>query len=215
MAVENRDAYELVQPILVSTEGSHEATVIAAALACVTAWREDKNEPCWDEWLSQPFAKSVRRMKPAKLARLLTEQPAGSAVAHVNNATALAYRPMLMADFPAEVARAQVSGTDFPREKWPVLEAHEWVWEIRDNRTLLVVNPELDDTMSTGKQAAQAAHALLGLALTDDSIILSNVRVVRALTPEIFADAVKHARVVIQDAGRTEIKPGSVTFVAL
>ncbi len=215
MAVENRDAYELVQPILVSTEGSHEDTVIAAAIACVTAWRADWEHESWNEWLASPFAKSVRRIKPVKLSRILEDLPEGAAVAHINYATAVAYRPMRMDEFPDEVRRAQVSGTDFARSGWSVLEEHQWVNEAREDRVLLVVNPELHETMTTGKQAAQAAHALLALALQDNDIDISNVRIVRALTPEIFADVVKHARAVIQDAGRTEIEPGSITFVAI
>jgi hypothetical protein len=209
---------EYVQPVLVSSAGSHEDTVLASAKAVVALWREDREDSCWVEWLSGPFTKTVRRVKPARLTRIVSETDQPTSIVAMNESIAVAFRPMPMNEFPPDVGRAQVSGTDFPRSGWDVLTADK-VTQFPFDVTVLVVSPSLEEAMSTGKTSAQAAHALLALCLRSDeanaSVDLTRVVIMQAESQALFDELKVTARAWIRDAGRTEIEPGSITFLAL
>ena len=209
---------EYVQPVLVSSSGSHEDTVLAVAKSVVTLWREDREDSCWAEWLSGPFTKSVRRVKPARLTRIVTESDQPTSVVEIQESCAVAFRPMPTDSFPADVARAQVSGTVFPRTAWQFLTPM-MVPSLPAGVTVLVVSPSLEAAMTTGKTSAQAAHALLAVCLRSEeanaSVNLDRVVIMKAESQALFDELKPVARAWIRDAGRTEIEPGSVTFLTL
>lgn len=200
---------ELVQAILVSTAGGHEDTVVAAACASVGAWLSSREDPRWATWLSGPFAKTVRRVKPARLASVAAAY--GLDVVEFGSAAAVAFAPARYDEFAREVAQAQVSGTDFAR-------AGSWSAPAAPDAVTLLLNPDLAPAMSTGKTAAQAAHALMAHLLgspSPDPVPPQRLAVVVPASMAAFDQAAAAARVVIADSGRTEIEPGSVTFVVV
>nr|WP_256127950.1 peptidyl-tRNA hydrolase [Arthrobacter sp. SDTb3-6] len=127
------------------------------------------------------------------------------ALAVVGRARAAGLPPLPAEALPKLLAKLQVSGTQLPAGEPLALQP-----------LAIVLNGSLD--MSTGKAAAQAAHALFAWVLeakpaaveawVADGCPLS----VRELPAKEFRKgARKSAGPVIQDAGRTEIEPGSAT----
>lgn len=111
---------------------------------------------------------------------------------------------------PAEIANLQVSGTDFvdARELPPVEAGVPVLW----------VNPELE--MSSGKAMAQCGHAaqLAWWALSDEARkeweAADFALAVRTATSAQWTQLLRSGLPVVQDAGFTEIEPGSRTVIA-
>lgn len=204
----DRDPGELVQPIILRIDkedpSSEDEGLSAVARAAVIAYLQDPQNPDWQQWASQAFAKSVRRANPKMFAKVLEMFP-GQMVSEVGKAQAVGLPPLPAADLPKLIAKLQVSGTQLPKAD-----------EVLDAKINIVLNKSLD--MSTGKAAAQAAHALFAW-LTDapaesvEAWLQSHAPVgIRHLPRKDFEQLSRQAAgPVIQDAGRTEIEPGSVT----
>lgn len=207
---------ELVQPILVAKAGTHTETILCAARASLAAYLTPllagrAVAPAWEQWLAGLFTKSVRRAPRRHLDKALEwATAAGHDVAgqEFGDSAAVATVPMPYATYPKVLAKAQVAGTDLPR----------------DNTTLKsATGPQVHllGTLSTGKAAAQAAHALWLWALpqlTDAPSALAawaldgmpmSVSTARA---EVLTDLASHGPVV-RDAGLTEVAPNTVTAV--
>ena len=112
---------------------------------------------------------------------------------------------MPAAELPKLLAKLQVSGTQLPAGA-----------PLPPQPLTIVLNASLE--MSTGKAAAQAAHALLAWVLESKVATVSAwagagfpVGIVELPAKEFRKGARKAAGPVIQDAGRTEIEPGSTT----
>lgn len=195
---------DLVQPILVAKGGSHLNTIKAAALASIGAYVAHRDDPAWNEWLQGRFTKTARRAKPTDLDKLLESDVPAFGIS-VGDASAAAATPMRYADFPKVLAKAQVSGTDFPREDGHV--------EPPSAVALFV-----DEKLTTGKASAQAAHALwmwamsvgfdafvgpLGIPLSVD---LVDQELLKAMQPDVGQKILR-----VHDAGLTEIPAGSLT----
>ncbi|KQO98198.1 peptidyl-tRNA hydrolase [Leifsonia sp. Leaf264] len=194
----------LVQPIVIETgpDATHQGTVRAAALACVAAYAADRDNPesLWEEWLSGPFTKVVRRAKPAVFAKLTPlvsiEGPGGRAAA---------FGPVDDADVPKDLSRLQVSGTDLPRAATRPQP---------DPRAVVVVNKDLG--MTTGKTAAQVSHALLSLALENPDVTIEDFAFYELSVAAGFETHMGRnpgTRIIV-DAGRTETEPGTTTAFA-
>lgn len=160
-----------IQPILVAKTGSHADTILCGAFASFGVWLrtpqfapaacaepEEKWEQSpfpasnFDEWLSGPFGKTVRRCSPtdmSKVAMWCDENSVSYEAYEVGDSAALALPPMRYEDMPKRVANAQVAGTDFERH---IPEAGTSAAP----RVILHV----EESLSTGKATAQAAHAL-------------------------------------------------------
>ena len=204
----DRDPGELVQPIILRIDkedpSSEDEGLSAVARAAVIAYLQDPQNPDWQQWASQAFAKSVRRANPKMFAKVLEMFP-GQRVSEVGSDHAVGLPPLPAADLPKLIAKLQVSGTQLPKAD-----------EVLDAKINIVLNKSLD--MSTGKAAAQAAHALFAWlteapAESVEAWLQSHAPVgIRHLPRKDFEQLSRQAAGPgIQDAGRTEIEPGSVT----
>lgn len=207
----------LVQPIVLLVDkndpANHRDSILAAAIASVYAyaglqWIET---PEWAEWLSGRFTKSVRRADLKAFTKLAADEniKSGSLVT-VGKAKAMAYKPARYEDMPKALTRLQVSGTDLPDEP-ATAPARK-----RSGDPVIVLNGSLG--MSTGKAAAQAAHALFAWQLNrgnDDtelaSLQLLSTGLVIASEEEFQTLRTVAAGPLIVDAGLTEIAPNTAT----
>lgn len=203
-----RSAQELVQPIILLVDREEPASeqhgIAAAALASAQAFLHDPANPEWQQWAEGAFAKSVRRADAKMFAKVRAMFP-DQAVSTVGEASAVGLPPMPAAELPKLLAKLQVSGTQLPPGA-----------PLPPQPLTIVLNASLE--MSTGKAAAQAAHALLAWVLESKVATVSAwagagfpVGVVALPAKEFRRGARKAAGPVIADAGRTEIEPGSTT----
>lgn len=199
---------ELIQPIILLVDreepAGEEHGIAAAALASAQAFLRDPENPDWRVWAAGHFGKSVRRADAKMFAKVLAMFPE-HAPTTVGEGTAVGLPPMPADALPKLLAKLQVSGTQLPPgEPLPVAPLS------------IVLNASLD--MSTGKAAAQAAHALFAWLLESNPAGVQAwaqagypVGIVQASRQEFRKGQRKAAGPVIQDAGRTEIEPGSTT----
>ncbi len=181
--------------------------IAAVALASVLACAADPSNPAWERWLSGPDTKSVRRADAKNYAKTATAHPEAIEATH-GRAAAMALPPLPMDALPKALARLQVSGTELPAGTTEPVAA---------GLPVIVLNQDLE--MSTGKAAAQAAHALFAWVLelgperrTDWIRAGHDVSVTWMREVELLASAATAgAGPLIRDAGHTEIAPGSAT----
>ncbi|MGA7204045.1 MAG: aminoacyl-tRNA hydrolase [Specibacter sp.] len=199
---------ELVQPIVLLVDREEPAPegsgIAAAALASVQAFMRDPENPDWQSWAAGAFAKSVRRADAKTFAKVLAAFP-DHVLATVGEASAAGLPPMPADELPKLLAKLQVSGTQLPAGD-----------AMEPQPLTIVLNDALG--MSTGKASAQAAHALFAWLLEAGEAAVAQwadagfpVGVVAAGAKEFRKGRRKAAGPVIQDAGRTEIEPGSTT----
>ena len=205
---------ELVQPIVLLRSGCHEDAVRCAAEVSLRAYLAAPDRPEWQEWLSGIFTKTVRRAKATEYEKARVE----GALAEVRHgeAAALGFAPFPAHALPRALARLQVSGTDLERSGWD--RAPE------DAHCVVALNESLG--MSTGKAAAQAAHALWAVWLqmggrNQERWATDNLafRLIGVPAEEMGLErllGIDHAvHVAIHDAGLTEVEPGSLTAVGV
>ncbi|GAA5225829.1 peptidyl-tRNA hydrolase [Paeniglutamicibacter antarcticus] len=204
---------ELVQPIILLVDREEpcpeDEGIAVAALASVKALLANPRHPYWRIWAQGAFAKSVRRADSKMFAKVTLEFP-DHELAEIGTARALGFAPMEAGSLPKRLAKLQVSGTVLPPG------------EPMEPTSVRIV---LDDSlgMSTGKVAAQAAHALFAWVLEGKPEELDAWRAAGCPLSIERIDSTafrKNARTadgpVIRDAGRTEITPGSATaFVSV
>mgnify|MGYP005983303769 CR=1 FL=1 len=209
-------AVEMIQPIAVLKDpadpAGHEETCLAAALAsaaAITAFPEDEH---WEPWYVSGQGKSTRRGKPKDL-RAVEAQ--GAVVVHVGRAVAAAQAPTTY-PLTGRMKQLQVAGTELEHTGEAVqhsVPAPEGVPVLH-----LGVDTSLD--MSTGKAAAQSAHAAFEWAvrLTPEAreawMQAGQPSVLTPLDARAMRKTRKQATVQIRDAGHTEIAPGSRTALA-
>lgn len=210
----------LVQPIVLLVDkndpASHRDSIIAAAVASVDAYARTLEpgavrDEAWAQWLSGRFTKSVRRADLKTFTKLAASADNKSeSIVTIGKAKALAYVPAQYEQMPKSLMRLQVSGTDLPDEPATVPSRK------RSGDPVMVLNGALG--MSTGKAAAQAAHALFAWQLNrgyDDaelaSLQLLSTGLVIASADEFTALRTVAAGPLIVDAGLTEIAPDTAT----
>lgn len=212
-----RDLGELVQTIIVAP-ASHEETVWCAAAAAGDALLTLPGP--WEEWLSGPSTKTVRRVKTAeqldKAVAVMAAAGHSAATVACGGAVAAGFAPILAGDVPKRIARLQVSGLDVPPDP-----DRQSVTGDGDVAVVLVINPAA--AMTTGKTAAQAAHALVGWltgpatptqrAAHADRLATFELRTLAS--PAMFDRLALRSPVTIRDAGRTEIQPGTRTVCVM
>ncbi|MEV6410235.1 peptidyl-tRNA hydrolase [Kribbella sp. NPDC051718] len=185
-------------------------TAARAALA-ILADERSVGEGEWAEamrgWQDARIRKVVRRARGAEWRR--AEALPGITVTG-GTAVVRVFPPVPLDDVPKDLAKLQVTGTD--------LEDPEELPALATGVPVLWVNPGLE--MSTGKTMAQVGHGahLAWFELPDadrkawqeDGFPLA----VRTATPTLWKDLMTTGLPVVQDAGFTEIDPGSYTVIA-
>jgi peptidyl-tRNA hydrolase len=183
----------------------------ARAVLAILADERSTGEGEWAEamhsWQDARIRKVVRRARGAEWRRA-----AALPGITVTGAAAVVrvFPPVSLDEVPKDLAKLQVTGTDLEDpEELPVLE---------DGTPVIWVNPGL--TMSTGKTMAQVGHGVhrAWFELSDadrkawqaDDFHLA----VRTATPAQWKDLMASGLPVVQDAGFTEIDPGSYTVIA-
>ncbi|WP_336245088.1 peptidyl-tRNA hydrolase [Paeniglutamicibacter quisquiliarum] len=199
---------ELVQPIILLVDREEpcpeDEGIAVAALASVGALLANPRHPYWRPWAQGAFAKSVRRADAKMFAKVAGEFP-GHTLAQIGTARAMGFAPMQADSLPKRLAKLQVSGTTLPPGS-----------PMDPTAVRITLNDSLG--MSTGKAAAQAAHALFAWVLEGNPQDLDTWRAagcplsIERLDSKAFRKNARSASgPVIHDAGRTEITPGSAT----
>jgi peptidyl-tRNA hydrolase len=204
-------------PIVVRVEKGAEpdATAVAeaVAIAVVRLLDDPRTGPdgqWWapvERWLDGRIRKVARRARGARW-QAVTALP-GISVEH-RGATARAFVPTPTDAVPAEIAKLQVSGLQLPLGA-PSPE--------RQGALVVAVTPNVD--LSPLKAAVQVAHAaqLARTAMSRRALQRwrdagFDVRLVRP-EPALWARFAGAAKVVVRDAGYTEVPPGTRTTLAL
>ena len=215
----NTDLSTPVQPIVVvppspedDVPSPHLSVIAAAAIAAGRAFLEvEPDSPVWAEWLAGSFTKSVRRAtKPAKIAKVENSVLPHSS-AEMDGARAFAFAPAPYSEWPKELSRLQVSGLDLrhPSDPDGIMTGGETA-----SKPSITLSKKI--SMTTGKAAAQAAHALVAWLSRVDGP--TRDRWLEGLAVDVFigdADGVADPFVEIHDNGLTEIEPGTLTAVVL
>jgi peptidyl-tRNA hydrolase len=156
-------------------------------------------------WETIGIRKVVRRARGAEWRRVLALD--GITVT-VRTAEVRVHPPVPLDDWPKDLSRLQVSGTELADSEPPAAASLPVIW----------LNPKLE--MSAGKAMAQAGHAaqLLWWAsdrpareawLADDLALA-----VRSAQPGRWDELTGSGLPLVRDAGYTEVEPGSCTAVA-
>lgn len=147
---------QLVQTIVVRPS-THFDTITAVAFASGLALaRADLRADPWQSWLAGSFTKSVRRVKRAVDYERITLLELPSTEIAIGDAVALSFEPWEHDSSPREISRLQVSGLDLIRE---TSSGSQYSRPGATRALTPRVEVNADVTMSTGKTAAQVAHA--------------------------------------------------------
>ncbi|TMR95576.1 peptidyl-tRNA hydrolase [Nonomuraea basaltis] len=200
-----------VLPLVIRIERATPPERTDALEAAATAVLSLLDDP--GEWTAELHAwqvagkirKVVRRARGAEWRRAIALP--GRTIEH-RTAEVRVHPPVPLDDWPRDLARLQVSGTELAdtRELPPAEPPILWA------------NPKL--AMSAGKAMAQAGHAAQLAWWASDPGERAAWRAngltvsVRAGRQEAFDAKVAAGLPVVRDAGFTEIEPGSCTFVA-
>jgi peptidyl-tRNA hydrolase len=171
----------------------------------MTAWQDDR------------IRKIVKRARGAEWRRsealpgiTATGRGIGAGESASAPAEVRVFPPVPVDDVPVDLAKLQVSGTDFDDPEDPPAPA--------PGVPVLWVNPELE--MSSGKAMAQCGHAahLAWWALSDEArkewATADFALAVRTASPAQWRTLLSSGLPVVQDAGFTEVAPGSRTVIA-
>lgn len=211
------EAPQFVLPLVVRLERVDPPTrtdaLETAARAVVTILADERSvdDGEWAtvmrDWQDARIRKVVRRARGAEWER-------ASALAGITvtgeTAEVRVFPPVPLDGWPKDLARLQVSGTDLEDPAAPAAPDL--------SAPVLWLSPELD--MSAGKAMAQAGHAaqLAWMELPDPERKAwreSGFRLsARTAAADRWADLVASGLPIVQDAGFTEIAPGSCTVVA-
>ena len=204
---------ELVLPYVVHIERTDPPTRTDAleAAARGVLFMLTRPEPDWvpavQAWDGQRIRKVVRRARGAEWRRAMALP--GRTVRN-GSAEVRVYPPIPVDEWPRDLARLQVGGTEL---------ADPTPAPVRARTPLVLLSPYLD--LTAGKAMAQAAHAAqLGWrssspadrdAWADQDFDLA----VRTATPSAWLQALAAGAPVVHDAGFTEVAPGSETAAAV
>jgi peptidyl-tRNA hydrolase len=158
-------------------------------------------------WTDARIRKVVRRARGASWDRA-TSLP-GITVIH-RTAEVRVFPPVPVDDWPPDLAKLQVSGTDFADAEPPAppLPGQPTLW----------ITPQVP--MTAGKAMAQAGHAAqlawwrLGRTAREEWMESGFDLSVRTATPDRWERLLATGLPVVQDGGFTEVAPGSRTVIA-
>ncbi len=193
----------------------------ARAVLAILADERSTGEGEWAEamhaWQDARIRKVVRRARGIEWRRaealpgitVASAPPAEEAPTGPPPAEVRVFPPVPLDEVPKDLSKLQVTGTDLEDEDLP---------EVAPGLPVLWVNPTLE--MSTGKTMAQVGHAAhltwwelsdtARKAWVDDDFNLA----VRTASAAQWKQLLRSGLPVVQDAGFTEVEPGSRTVVA-
>jgi len=202
---------ELVLPLVVRIERATPPTrtdaLEAAAIAVLRILNGDQWAEAIAEWDGQRIRKVVRRGRGAEWTRALTVD--GLDVVH-GSCELRVYPPVPVDEWPPELARLQVGGTNLVDPESP---------SPHPDGPLVLLSPFAE--MTTGKAMAQAAHAAqLGWRAASSRrrrrwAETGYATSVRDATPRQWHAAVEAGAPVVHDGGFTEVEPGTATALIL
>jgi peptidyl-tRNA hydrolase len=185
----------------------------AAAVACLRRFSEDE---AWSEtiseWRARP-GKVTLRARGGQWDSVLREEDFAYA-GDLDGASVLALPPRRRSARSETLTKLQAMASEME----PIAEVAQ-VPEPREGEVVYVVNPAI--TMSTGKTMAQVAHAATGAAATGRVEAWAErgcpARVVVPESDAVWREACASERLVskVEDAGLTEVPPGTITVLAL
>ncbi|GAB3946939.1 peptidyl-tRNA hydrolase [Corynebacterium tapiri] len=204
-------AMQIVLHIPKSDPPQRHSALAAAAQACMRVCLADDFARQLKPWYDHRIRKVTRR---ARNSGWDNAQRVPGVTVEVDGAQARAFAPSAVHEVPAPISKLQVKGTDLEMDSPDPAPS---------SLPLLLIDARL--TMSAGKAAAQAGHAAMLLAAqwyrSDPSAATAWALAgcslsVREVGGELFdrAAALPEAAVV-QDAGFTEVVPGSLTALGL
>jgi peptidyl-tRNA hydrolase len=198
---------ELALPFVVRIERVDPPTRTDALEAAASAVLRILTGPDWreaiDAWDGQRIRKVVRRARGAEWRR--AQAVDGLEIVH-GTCELRVYPPVPVDDWPAELARLQVGGTNLTDPEPP---------SPHPSGPLVLLSPHAE--MSTGKAMAQAAHAAqLGWRSAprrarESWAATGFATAVRDATPRQWQAAVDAGAAVVHDGGFTEVEPGTAT----
>lgn len=214
MSAERAREGALVQAVAV-LPSTHLETCAAVAAASVLALAQIE-DPAWEQWLSGPFTKTVRRVsRPSRLDALRALEAEKREVEHYG-AIAVAFAPTAYEGMPRRLRSLQVSGLDVPALE--IDGAPVGTVTPRGSVRRAVERPAVwldpDARMTTGKAAAQTAHALMLWWLTASEEARARWESSPGLSVSVHRpEGVTGSErlIEVRDKGLTEVAPGTVT----
>ena len=182
---------------------NHEEALLAVVQGIAEMFDMDRSasDPIWDNielWMQGRIRKVARRARGTAWDKVKDSE---SIYVKYGNAELCILPPHKLAETPAVIKSLQVAGLDLP---------HENVKKVQSPKLLLSINPDVQ--MTTGKSMAQVGHA------TQLAIFNSDADTLNAWKRDNFSagfttwDAYSSWTAEVQDAGFTEVEPGSITF---
>lgn len=200
-----------------AVEALEEACALAggAAVRCLRRFGQDE---AWGEaieaWRDRP-GKVTLRARNSQWDQVLREEDFAYA-GDLDHAAVLALPPRRRSRRSETLTKLQAMASDLT----PLPEVDDVPQPEHQDELVFVVNPSVE--MSSGKTMAQVAHAATGAAATGrvETWVehgCEKARVVRPTTEALYraACASHHLVAKVEDAGLTEVPPGTITVLAL
>jgi hypothetical protein len=182
---------------------THEEALLAVVQGIAEMFDMDRSasDPIWDSielWMQGRIRKVARRARGSAWDKVKASE---SLYIKYGNAELCILPPHKLADTPVVIKSLQVAGLDLPREADNKAQAP---------KLLISINPDIQ--MTTGKSMAQVGHA------TQLAIFNSEADTLQAWKTDGYSagfttwDAYSKWTAEIQDAGFTEVEPGTITI---
>jgi peptidyl-tRNA hydrolase len=209
-------AMQLVARVEKALPPTHVAVCEAAAKSVVQLLADPRSQfggewfPAVQRWEAGRIRKLARKARGSQWDRV--QELAGISVVH-NGAGVRAFVPSPIDKVPAEISRLQLQGFDLESSgQRRVVEPEQ------DGPVIVSITPE--PRLTTGKAAAATSHAAqLAYSEMDAprraawAAISYSVSVELAAAEE-WEERISAAQVVVEDAGFTEVVPGTATAIA-
>lgn len=183
----------LVQPIFIDPTFPLDA--ILRNVMCASAKAVLEDTPVIEKWLADDYRKTVRSAKPSMLTRLKMEETGWQ-----EHGIALAFNPCRYDEFSKLMRRGQVSGWEHKVLPMDVPAPY--------NAPSGILYAPKRLSMSTGKLAAQAAHAAVFMARDHGLESLFRINFV-------YSDDLPETGYAIRDNGHTEVESGTHTVTLI
>ena len=200
------DKNALVQVIAVKADNHIDTIKTVAIASALTLATTDPSEKL-EKWLDTDYRKTVRKVSKISQLDKIKELPYATNF-RKDSGNVYTFDLMTYGEMPKELRKLQVSGLDYKDKKLPKKSKVN-----KDFIPVIILNTDIKAT--TGKMAAQAAHALCKWVLETDPAIVSKwiTRPDCELIGISFKGLKPNKRdhILVKDNWVTEIKKGSTT----